>query len=127
MQLYNSHDKPINECNINDEKNDTHFYVNDKKIYEEYQKDSEDAKIVSFATGTCLLLFLCIFTLNLQSSGWTLGNLMIFILLLIFLILSGVVLDKWLSSFVLLQKMKSDGVPCYIEKNSDRKVYCSQF
>src|SRR3978361_1425620 len=89
---------PIPECNITDQDANRQFYVSNPDAYTSTKKEVEtDRTVTLLATGVFIVL-LCIFTLNLNASGWTAGNILTFAIVVAMLYVITLYGKKWLKT-----------------------------
>ena len=115
---------PIPECNITDQDANRQFYVSNPDAYTSTKKEVEtDRTVTLLATGVFIVL-LCIFTLNLNASGWTAGNILTFAIVVAMLYVITLYGKKWLKTSAALSQMISSGNPCTQISGESRIVYC---
>ena len=126
-RLVSSDHKLVPPCNVVDIKNNIHLYVADETSFKkttELADISEKALVITIGAVT---LFCCIFSLNFGSSGWTLGNLVTFLLVVFCGYTTVVTARTWSDSNLEIRRIHESGVPCtYIpDESNDKIVYCS--
>ena len=110
--LLDENQRPVPICNILDADTGARFYVGDKPSYEKNIDTRNKSKSITMVTAGVLALFLCIFSLNFGSSGWTAGNMLTFGIVMGTLLVVAFYGSKWNESHAIVSRSQSDGVPC---------------
>ncbi len=120
--------RPLPICNIVDKETGTNFYVSDMDDYKTSVKKFKNLKYMFFTASIVLCLFLCIFTLNIGTSGWTVGNLVTFILITALMYCAYYLGREWFENQSFLNKLQNDGVPCLTknENSAEHVIHCSR-
>jgi hypothetical protein len=113
----------IPNCNVNEE-ND-HIYVQDVNSYNRSKRQIAFGKHALLITLFILVIVLSIFTLNFGSSGWTLGNMLTFLIAMAALLATGFFARAWNKHYTLLETMKQEGTPCKVPQNDNTQmIHC---
>lgn len=125
ISLLDQNKRPLQDCNAADESG-THYFVQDVASFNNFQTSLEHSKNITMMLGIALVVFLCIFSLNFTSSGWTAGNLLTFgivVASLYFLTQYG---RQWNHNHTMVNQMLQQGVPCVKTEQESKIVYCSR-
>lgn len=124
--LLDENQRALPECNIHDKHTDAQFFVANEESFNKNKKESYDLQNIVIITGALLIMFLCIFTLNFGVSGWTAGNILTFIIVVIALVAIFHYGKQWNEVQMLVSKMQTDGTPCYTKTDDSHIVHCKK-
>jgi hypothetical protein len=116
--------QPIPYCNIVDNENSVHTYAPDKSKYKQFRKDLDASKTFALIFSFFFILMLCIFTLNLGAAGWSMGNLLTFVVAIVGLYFLTCYTKIWLESNASMNQLIQQGNPCIVKQNGDSIVHC---
>jgi len=120
--LVDSNDKPIPQCNINND--DLHLYVENQDTFKMHKKKADFHFNLCVFFGVLCVLFLWIFTLNFSSNAWSMGNIVTFFVMLASGFGTLICLKQWNTSNNLVHQMILDGSPCHTENDTQKNIYC---
>ena len=120
--LLDANERSLPVCNIHDADANIHFYVPDEESFKKHKKSGEDLKVLFIVFLLILVLFLSIFTLNFGVSGWTAGNVLTFVIVVITLLACIKFGKEWTETQTIVNKMMNDGAPCYTKLSEKANV-----
>lgn len=123
MSLIDANRRIIPECNINNE--DDNIFARDVEAYNRSKKSITFSRHASLISLAILTIVLSIFTLNFGSSGWTVGNLLTFMILVAAMMGAAFFGRAWNKHYTMLTTLRQEGVPCKLpEKGGNQVIYC---
>jgi hypothetical protein len=124
MQLLDETRQPIPICNVVDNDNGAQYYVSNPTQYTENRKQVQINRIYTVIAGTLLILFLCIFSLNFNASGWSTGNMLTFFIVVAIFYFTTQSGKQWNMHSAMLSEMTRQGTPCIKTEKDANIVYC---
>ena len=124
MNLVDHNLKAIPVCNYIDTSG-SHMHLEDVKYYNDHVKQGELSLSMAFLTCAVTLLFVCIFTLNFSAGIWSSGNLLTFLLIIIFGLSTMYAVKKYNIANVILNNLKNEGGSCTTVEQENTIMYCN--
>lgn len=123
--LYDTKLNSIPVCNAILEDN-RKLHVPDAKVFTEKLETVKNAKMFGAVAIFVLILLLCIFSLNFNSSGWSGGNILTFVVIITIILTVFNFGKGWYNTFLDLKDMETLGSPCMITEEGKNILHCSE-
>ena len=126
MSTYvNEKGEPIQQCNVFDNGSDAHLHVYDVDAYRKTSTTVQQARQAGMVSGAVFAVFMVIFSLNYGSAGWTMGNIITFVIAIASLLVVAASVKKWNEHNAFLTQMRQQGVPCIVSDGATSMVHCN--
>ena len=125
LNLFDENSRAVSMCNMTDG-NGRHYYIQDKNSYKKNLKARDASRNIALISAVLLLVFLCIFTLNFGSSGWTVGNLLTFGIVVGTFLMTLQFGKQWNENNMLITTINNYGIPCVTAENGKQLIHCSR-
>lgn len=125
LNLFDENSRAVSICNMTDN-NGRHYFIQDKSSYKKNLKARDASRNIALISAALLFVFLCIFTLNFGSSGWTVGNLLTFGIVVGTFLMTLQFGKQWNENNMLISTINNYGIPCVTAENGRQMVHCSR-
>lgn len=125
-QLLDENGSPIPICNVIDEAQNVQLYVPDTNSYLQLKKTTDGSKNYTIIVSAIMLVLFCIFSLNLSAAGWTLGNILTFLIIIICIYFVTLFGKKWMVSTATISQIVKQGNPCSRTNDNKSTIYCNR-
>ena len=124
--LLDKNEKPVPVCNVHNPDSDDRFFVVDPARYQTQIQTRNTSRNFALGAIATVTLFLCIFSLNFGSSGWTAGNMLTFGFVVAALLIAAFYGSKWNESHALVTRTQVDGTPCTTKGSNSDIIHCGK-